>query len=504
MATATSTPPRTFQVRSPATGAVVGEVREQSPVDVGAAIRRATAAQPAWAALPLAERASALRQLARTLARDERLLEVLIAETGKPRYEAEGIELFYTLELTRFFCSRRARAAIAEDRRRHFLFRTKRARVLYHPRGVVGVIGPWNWPLLNNFADGIAPLLAGNAVILKPSRLTPLTSLRIAELWTAQGLPPDVFQVIAGGVDAARALVDGVDAVFFTGSRQVGDDVARRAAARTIPALLELGGKSPMLVASDADLPRAARAAVWSAFANGGQVCIRTERVFVERAVADEFARLVVEHVRALRQGAATEGREIDVGPAQQHEHLAYLEQLIADAVGRGAVVACGGTRRPELGDNFFAPTVLVGCTPDMAVMRDEAFGPVLPIMRVDALEQAFDAINDPPGGLSGSVWSRDLARARAMAARLHTGSVCINDALVNYFCVEAPLGGASPSGLGFRHGPEALRQFCRVETIIEDTPILGRASHLVARQIGFPYRDRVLRALRWFMRTWY
>jgi acyl-CoA reductase-like NAD-dependent aldehyde dehydrogenase len=466
-------------------------------------LRRAVAAQPAWAALSFADRATALRRLMRAVARDEPLMSALVAETGKPRYEAEGIELLYTLELTRFLSSRRGRKALSPETRRPFLFRTKRARILYHPRGVVGVIGPWNWPLLNNFADAIAPLLAGNAVVLKPSRLTPLTSLRIAELWAANGLPPGVFQVVTGGEDVARALVDGVDLIFFTGSQQVGQEVGRRAADRLVPAILELAGKSPMIVLADADLARAADAAVWSGFANCGQVCIRTERVLVERAVADRFIELVADRVRALRQGSASNG-EIDIGPIRQQGHLTHLESQIADAIGRGATLVTGGMRRPELGPNFFAPTVLAGCTPEMEVMREETFGPVLPVMAVDDADQAVAIANDPPGGLSGSVWSRDSRRARAIAQRLLTGSVCINDVLVNYLCVEAPLAGAGGSGMGFRHGAEALRQFCRVETIIEDTPVLGLGSRFVAGQLAFPYRASVLRLLRWLIRRLY
>ena len=376
--------------------------------------------------------------------------------------------------------------------------------MIYHSRGVVGVIGPWNWPLLNNFGDAIAPLIAGNAVVLKPSPLTPLTSLRMAELWRDAGLPPDVFQVVTGGPETGAALVDAVDLVFFTGSTQIGREVAKRGAERLIPVILELGGKSPMIVLADADLPRTARAAVWSAFANCGQVCIRTERVLVDRRVATAFLRLAVEAAAQLRQGASPRSDEFDIGPTVQHARIEYLQHQIADAVSRGARVALGGSRRSDLGPGFLSPTILADCEPAMSVMREETFGPLLPIMSVDDEEHAIRVANDPPGGLSGSVWSRDVARARAVARRLETGSVCLNDALVSYMCVEAPLAGARSSGLGFRHGPEALRQFCRIETIIEDAPILGLASKRVANYLQFPYRREVLRLLRWVMRNRY
>src|SRR5262249_4124466 len=267
---------------NPATGEILGEVPVQGVTEVTAAVARARAAQPAWGALPFAERARALRRLARALRDDPSFLETLAAESGKPLYDAELMELFYLLELVRYYTGRAGRRALRDDLRHPLIFATKRARVVRHPRGVVGVIGPWNWPLLNNFADCVAPLVAGNAVVLKPSELTPLTSLRVAALWKELALPEGVFQVITGGPDAGQALWDRVDMIFFTGSHAAGKKVAAAAAARLIPAVLELGGKSPMIVLADADLPRAAHAAVWSGFAHSGQVCIRTERVLVE------------------------------------------------------------------------------------------------------------------------------------------------------------------------------------------------------------------------------
>jgi acyl-CoA reductase-like NAD-dependent aldehyde dehydrogenase len=424
--------PEIVRVRNPATGEICGEVPIVSAAAVADTVRRAAAAQSSWSRLPFSERRRVIRRLMRGLARDERLMSVLVAETGKPRFEAEGIELLYVLELTRFLSSSAGEAALAEHIRRPFLFRNKRARVLYHPRGVVGVIGPWNWPLLNNFGDAIAPLIAGNAVVLKPSRLTPLTSLRVAELWRELNLPRDVFQVVTGGAETAEALIDAVDLVFFTGSTEVGREVGRRAAGRFIPAILELGGKSPMIVLADADLPRAARAAVWSAFANSGQVCIRTERVLVERSAASTFVDLAVAAAARLRQGTGESGADFDVGPMVQASQKEHLARQIDDAVARGARVALGGKRRVDLGPAFFPPTILADCTADMDVMREETFGPLLPIMAVADADEAVRVANDPPGGLSGSVWSGDPRRARDLARGLRTGSVCVNDVLIN------------------------------------------------------------------------
>jgi len=497
-----------LRVHNPASGQLIREIPAADAWAAEAALARARAAQPAWGQRPFAERARILRRVARGLRDDATFLDTLSAESGKPRYEAECMELFYTLELTRYYTGRAGRRALADDLRHPFVFTNKRARVVHHPRGVVAVIGPWNWPLLNNYGDCIAGLAAGNAVVLKPSEHTPLTSLRVAEIAAAAGLPDGVFQVVTGRGDAGAALTAAADMIFFTGSAATGKQVALAAAARLVPCVLELGGKSPMIVLADADLERAAHAAVWSGFAHSGQVCIRTERVIVEETVADRFIELTAAAIARLRQAPPPLGKpdasDVDVGAITFAPQIARAEEQIADAVAHGGRVVTGGARRADLPGQFFAPTLIAGATPDMAVMRDETFGPVLPVMRVADAEAALRAANDTPMGLSGSIWSRDAKRAAALARRLQAGSVCVNDTLVNYFCVEAPLGGVKASGTGFRHGPEGLRQFCRVETIVEDHPLFGWLSPLLGRQLAFPYRSRTQRLLRAFMRLFY
>jgi acyl-CoA reductase-like NAD-dependent aldehyde dehydrogenase len=324
-------------------------------------------------------------------------------------------------------------------------------------------------------------------------------------------MPPDVLQVVAGRGDAGAALAATADMIFFTGSAAVGRNIAAAAGARLAPAVLELGGKSAMIVLADADLPRAAHAAVWSGFAGSGQICVRTERVLVEAAVADRFVELAAAEIGRLRQGPPARGVEaaaradVDVGAITFAPQAERAVRQIADAVARGARVVAGGSPRADLGaGRFFAPTLLADATPEMAVMREETFGPVLPVMRVRDAEEALRIANDSPLGLSGSVWSGDAGRAVALARRLETGSVAINDVLVNYFCVEAPLGGVKGSGIGLRHGPEGLRQFCRIETIVEDHPLLGWLSPFVGRELTFPYKSRTQRLLRRFMRWFY
>jgi acyl-CoA reductase-like NAD-dependent aldehyde dehydrogenase len=504
------TAPDPLRIKNPATGEVIREIPCAGPAEIDAALARARAAQPAWAALPFRDRARALRKFARALRDDDQLMETLVAENGKTRYEAELFELFYVLELTRYYTGRAGRRALRDELRHPLIFSHKRARVVHHPRGVVGVIGPWNFPLLNNYGDCIGPLAAGNAVVLKPSDTTPLTSLRVGALWKSAGMPDGVLEVVAGRGDAGAALTAAADMIFFTGSPAVGKQVAATAAARLVPAILELGGKSAMIVLADADLPRAAHAAVWSGFAGSGQVCVRVERVFVEAAAADRFLELATAEVKRLRQ--AIPGSDgpvdvtVDVGAVTFAPQIARAERQVADAVSRGARVLTGGAPRTDLGNGqFFPPTLIADATAEMAVMREETFGPLLPVMRVADAEEALRLANDSPLGLAGSVWSGDAAKARALARRVATGTVAVNDAtLFNYFCVEAPLGGIKASGAGFRHGPEGLRQFCRIETIVEDHPLLGWLSPFLGRQLTFPYQARTKRLLRRFMRLFY
>jgi len=426
------------------------------------------------------------------------LARLITKETGKPPFEAVGFEIGYLCELTRFLSGRSGRRALREQKRSSLIFPHKRARVAWRPRGVVAIIGPWNFPLLNNFGDAVAPLLAGNSVVLKPSPQTPATSRRMQALWKEEGLPASVFQVVEGGADTGRALVDACDMVFFTGSVAAGREVAARAGSRPIPCVAELGGKSAMIVLADADLQAAARAAVWGAFAGAGQVCIRVERVFVEASAADEFVRLVVAETARVRVGTLD---DFDVGPVPLASQRERCQTLIDDAVARGAQLVAGKDKASE---PFFSPTVLDRVPSNARIAVEETFGPVLPILRVKDAQEAVRMTNDSPFGLSGSVWSQDEVRAREIGRRLHCGSLCTNDVLVNYFFVSAPLGGTKSSGLGFRHGAEALRQFCYPQSIVEDRPFAAPLATWVRGQLGFPYRERVLKVLRWLMEMIY
>ena len=486
-----------LRVVSPATGELLAEIPAAGRAEVESAVAAARAAQPAWGALPLAERTAALRRWRRAVVDDPEVVKVLVRESGKPRQEAEGMELLYFCELCRFVCSA-ARRPPRSASRGSPLLAARRTVVHRVPVGVVGVVGPWNFPILNNAADALAPLVAGNAVVLKPSEVTPLTSLRMEELWRRAGNPPDVFRVVAGRGDAGAALVDLADGVMFTGAVATGRKVAARCGERLVPCVTELGGKSPFLVLAGADLPRAARSAAWSSFFHSGQACIRTERILVEERVADEFERLFLAEVKALRQEPPDpEGRsDHDLGAVTFPRQLEVVARQIEDAVGKGARVVTGGKRRPDLAGNFFEPTVLVGATPEMEVVREETFGPLVPIVRVKDAGEALLLANDSHLGLNATVWGPE-AKAREVARQVESGNVVVNGALLHYTMVAAPLGGVKASGVGVRHGIEGIREWTRVRAVNVGRPLLGPVDRLVQAKFAFPYDRRVLGLLR-------
>ncbi len=347
------------------------------------------------------------------------------------------------------------------------LVKGKKLILRYRPLGLIGVIGPWNYPLTNSFGDCIPALMAGNSVILKPSEITPLTSLLMAEGLRECGLPEHVLQIATGRGPAGAALVEQVDMIMFTGSTRTGRKVAEAAARRLIPASLELGGKDPMIVLSDADLERAANFATYFSMQNAGQTCISIERVYVEEPVYDEFVAKVSEKVRALRVGSPDGGfGTVEVGAITFPPQLDTIKDHVADAVQKGARVLTGGQQVPGAG-RFYEPTVLVDVDHTMKIMTEETFGPTLPIMKVADADEAVRLANDSPYGLGASVFSRDTARGEAIARRLEAGAANVNDAMINYTVLELPMGGAKASGLGSRHGAGGIRKYCSQQAIV-------------------------------------
>ena len=456
-------------VRSPASGELLAEVPELGTAEVAELARRARAAQPEWEALGFEGRGTVLRALARALIDDSAaLIETIVAETGKAYDDAQLTELAYAVSALSFWAGHAA-GFLRERRRlaRSPLVAGRRLVTYWAPRGLVGVIGPWNYPLLNSFGDAIPALAAGNSVLLKPSELTPLTSLFVARKLAQCGLPDGVLGVATGGAATGEALVDHVDFVMFTGSTATGREVAVRAARSLTPCSLELGGKDALIVLEGAHLERAANIAVFYGMLNGGQSCVSIERVYVAASIHDEFLAKVAAKVAALRVGAPGAPGAVDVGAITSEEQLAVIESHVADALAKGARVVVGGRRADVPAGRFYLPTVLAGVDHSMRAMTEETFGPTLPVMAVSGEEEAVALVNDSPMGLGAAVFAASSADGERIARRLRVGAVCVNDAAVNYFALEAPMGGLGESGIGVRHGPEGIRKYCTARTIV-------------------------------------
>ncbi len=455
-------------VRDPARGTIIEELTVHDDAAVAAAVARARAAQPDWAALPVRERGRRLKRARRELVRDRTaILERLERETGKARFDVVGELMGACLDIG--YLTRRAPRWLRSERVSTRPLIGKRGLVVFKPHGVVGVVSPWNAPLNLALGDAVPALLAGNAVVVKPSEVAPLAVSRAVEAMN-RVLPPGVLEVVIGAGDTGAALVDRVDMVCVTGSPETGRRVMERASRRLTPVLLELGGKDPMIVLRDANLDRAAAAATWGGCMMTGQVCMSVERVYVEEPVAEAFTERLVERVRALRVGAGGSDAEVDLGPFTSPRQVEIVERHLADARARGARVLVGGTRRSDGPGIFFEPTVLAGVDHSMLIMQEETFGPVIPVMAVRDAEEALRLANDSRYGLNASVWTADVARGVALAQRIESGSACVNDCLVSAGVPGLPFGGVKQSGLGTRHGgAEGLRQFCVRQAILAE-----------------------------------
>ena len=460
---------KTIVVRNPATLEKIAELPEVQAIDVAAAVKRGREAQALWQKTSFGERAKLLYRLRDLLLdRGNELGDILTAETGRPKAEVYGAELFYLCDAIGVWAKKSAGYLRSEKIRPHFpLMKFKKVVSTYEPRGVIGIISPWNFPLTLTLGEALPAMMAGNAVVIKPSELTPLSAVFGAECAAKAGFPENLLQVIIGDGATGTALIDHADMIAFTGSVETGKRVMRRAAERLIPVSLELGGKDPMIVVKDADLERAAGACVWGALMNSGQACTSIERVYVEAPVYQQFVDRVVEKTRAIRQGPSDD--EVDIGCMTSEAQLNKIAAQVDEAVANGARVLTGGQRNPRLRGYYYEPTVLVDIDHTMNVMSEETFGPIIPVVKVNNVEDALRLANDSRYGLSASIFSRDGAFAWQLARRLQSGSVCINDALVNYIIPDAPMGGRKQSGFGYRHGADGIRKFCQQKTIIID-----------------------------------
>ncbi len=449
--------PKVLRKLSPATGELLAELRCTDPQEVAAKIAKARAAQEKWGALDVRTRNRMLLRCAHVLAeRGHELAELVSKETGKPMMEALVHDVFVLTEHMSYY-SRRAHRILAPRPISLHLLRHRKSYLHYEPRGVIGVISPWNFPLSLGVTQVFMALAAGNAVVHKPSEWTPLSALETPKILAEAGIDPDLVQVLVGFGDVGQAVIEaGVDMLVFTGSVATGRKVAAACGERLIPHVLELGGKDAAIVLDDADLELAANTIAWGAFANTGQICASTERVYAMAPIYDELVERIVAITRRLRQGDGAQ-EDVEVGPMIMPSQLEVVRRHVDEARERGAKVLTGGMAR----GNYFAPTVLTDVDESMAIARDETFGPVLPIMKVESVDEAIARANASEFGLSAYVFSRNVRRGREVAERLQAGSSYVNDLLMAFGAPETPWGGLKNSGIGFTHSPEGLRQLC-------------------------------------------
>ena len=490
----------TAAVIAPFTGEVLHELPLSDAHDVAAATAAARVAQQAWqAAGPAHRRAVLLRAHDLLLADREELMNTLQTETGKTRGQAFE-EIYSGASVTRYYAVA-SRAILATRRRRSGMPFVIRTRVGYKPKGIVGVITPWNYPLSLSLMDVIPALAAGNGVVQKADNQGALSILASRRAFIRAGVPAALWAVVAGdGTEIGNAVVDNADYVCFTGSTATGTKVGLRAAERLIGASLELGGKNPLIVLDDVDPAEAAASAAYACFSSMGQLCVSIERIYVQRHVADAFTRHFVEKVRQLKQGADLDF-STDVGTLTSAAQLERVRAHVDDAVAKGAMLLAGGKARPDLGPFFYEPTVLAGVTDDMLCAATETFGPVVAIHVVQSEDEAVALANQSEYGLNASVFSGSLPRARRLADRLDSGSVNINEGYrATFASIDAPMGGMKHSGVGRRNGPEGLMRFVEARTVAESTGfvILPRTGAEFAAMAGVMVAMLVaLKALR-------
>ncbi|MEM1055877.1 MAG: succinic semialdehyde dehydrogenase [Bacteroidota bacterium] len=478
-----------LDVTAPFTGETVARIPAATPQDVRYAFAEARKAQAEWAERPFHERARVLERFHDVvLDHKDEALDLIQLEGGKARKDA--FEEVADVALVARYYAYHGEGAVDREQRRGFLPVVTRVEVNHLPKGVVGVIAPWNYPLTMAITDALPALLSGNAVVIKPSEITPFSALLAADWMDRAGLPAGLLHVLPGdGPSLGPALLDEADFVHFTGSTSTGRIIAQHAAERLIGCSLELGGKNPMIVLDDADLDGAVEGAIRTSFSNAGQLCVSVERLYIQRPLFRQFAERFVERAKQLR----IEGGyawDVEMGSLVSQEQLDKVTEHVEDAVAKGATVLTGGHALPEIGPLFFAPTILEGVTPDMSLHGEETFGPVVALYPFDSDAEAVRLANDTEYGLNASVWGRDAARARHVARQLRAGTVNVNEGYASAWAsTDAPMGGMGASGLGRRHGAEGIRKYTEAQTVAEQrvvpmAPLPGMAQEVFARTL--------------------
>jgi acyl-CoA reductase-like NAD-dependent aldehyde dehydrogenase len=453
---------------NPATGELIGSVPITAPEDVQAVVEAVAKVQPFWAQLTLEDRARYLERAGQVLIDEsDEIRDLIVREQGKPRNEAFAMEILPTIDALRWI-SRAGLEILADEKipMTQLFLKTKSSSFVYEPLGVIGVISPWNYPWSIPFGEVALALMAGNGVVLKPASLTPLLGERIAKVFERAGVPAGLVRFLHGPRTGPALVESSVAKVFFTGSVDVGRGVGEACARRLKGSVLELGGKDPMIVLPDANIEHAVAGALWGGFANAGQTCSGIERVYVLREVSERFIAGVVAGARRLRIGDPMSW-DTEIGPMVSREQFETVSELVDDAVAAGAKLHCGGVADAPAGlaaGAFYGPTVLTGVTHEMRIMREEIFGPVLPIVVVDSEAEAVALANDSDFGLGSSVWTSDRSKGERIAHELESGMVWINDHMFSHGACQCSWGGVKESGLGRTHSKFGLYECVNVK----------------------------------------